>query len=298
MPAGREPRARPRRPWRGASGSGGLRVVHWAPSLQRLRPIPPAPEASACPVFPSRSRDRGTGLPCSASSSAWSPPPAACPPELPDPRTAARRPHRRAPSPAPSASASSPGASDASPGPSPSPSAPLGDFTGGTAKATLALPAGAVAYAGGTCEDGPGNAWVAVNIGQPNGAEYFGLIAGRSPYGASDLQTAAGGGTFKGDAVLVTYRHAGKTYRARPRHRVGPPVRGRLGRHAYGAPGRRHERERHLPLLLARAPRVAGPPGVTRRRSAAGQASARTSASRRARNARSVSLPARSTARR
>jgi hypothetical protein len=99
-----------------------------------------------------------------------------------------------------------------SPGPSPSASAPLGDFTGGTARASLTLPAGAVAYAGGTCEDGPGNAWVAVNIGQPNGAEYFGLIAGRSPYGASDLQTAAGGGTLKGDAVLVTYRHAGTTF--------------------------------------------------------------------------------------
>jgi hypothetical protein len=114
-------------------------------------------------------------------------------------------------SPAPSASVSSPGPS-VSPGPSPSASAPLGDFTGGTARASLALPAGAVAYAGGTCEDGPGNAWVAVNVGQPNGAEYFGLIAGRSPYGASDLQTAAGGGTLKGDAVLVTYRHAGTTF--------------------------------------------------------------------------------------
>lgn len=51
-----------------------------------------------------------------------------------------------------------------------------------------------------------------VNIGQPNGAEYFGLTAGRSPYGASDVRTAAGGGTLKGDAVIVTYRHAGATF--------------------------------------------------------------------------------------
>ena len=63
-----------------------------------------------------------------------------------------------------------------------------------------------------SCEHGPGDAWVALNIGQPNGAEYFGLIAGRSPYGASDLQTAAGGGTLKGDGVLITYRHAGTTH--------------------------------------------------------------------------------------
>ena len=115
-------------------------------------------------------------------------------------------------SPAPSASVPSPGASGASPGPSLSASSSPGDFTGGTATASLTLPAGAVAYAGGACEDGPGNAWIAVNIGQPNGAEYFGLIAGRSPYGASDLQTASGGGTLKGDAVLVTYRHAGRTF--------------------------------------------------------------------------------------
>lgn len=113
---------------------------------------------------------------------------------------------------APSATPSPPGTSDASPGASPSASAGLSDFTGGTATASLTLPAAAVAYAGGSCEHGPGDAWVALNIGQPNGAEYFGLIAGRSPYGASDLQTAAGGGTLKGDGVLITYRHAGTTH--------------------------------------------------------------------------------------
>ena len=53
---------------------------------------------------------------------------------------------------------------------------------------------------------------MAVNIGQPNGAEYFGLIAGRSPYGSSDVRTAAGGGTLKGDAVLITYRDAGAPF--------------------------------------------------------------------------------------
>jgi hypothetical protein len=123
-------------------------------------------------------------------------------------------------SPATAASASPPATSDASPGATPvaaaassgaTPvaSAPEGDFTGGTATATLTLPGGAVAFGGGSCEHGPGDAWVAVNIGQPNGAEYFGLIAGRSPYGSSDVRTAAGGGTLKGDAVLITYRDAG-----------------------------------------------------------------------------------------
>ena len=115
-------------------------------------------------------------------------------------------------SPASPTAASSPGASGtgpaATPGPSPSPS----DFTGGTASATVTLPAGAISYLGGSCEHGPGDAWVAVNIGHPNGDEYFGLVAGRSPYGPTDARTATGGGTLKGDAVLVTYRHAGAPF--------------------------------------------------------------------------------------
>jgi hypothetical protein len=115
-------------------------------------------------------------------------------------------------SPAASASVGSPAASDASPGATPSASAAQGDFTGGTATASLRLPGGTVGYAGGSCEHGPGNDWVAVNIGQPNGPEYFGLTAGRSPYGASDVRTASGGGTLKGDAVLITYRHAGAPF--------------------------------------------------------------------------------------
>ena len=115
-------------------------------------------------------------------------------------------------SPVASAPSGSPAASDASPGATPSASAAQGDFTGGTATASLTLPGGTVGYAGGSCEHGPGNDWVAVNIGQPNGPEYFGLTAGRSPYGASDVRTASGGGTLKGDAVLITYRHAGAPF--------------------------------------------------------------------------------------
>jgi len=112
--------------------------------------------------------------------------------------------------------AASPGAptagSGASPAGSPSPSASDPGFTGGSAAATVTLPRGPLAFAGGACEHGIGDAWLAVNIGQPDGAEYFGLIAGRSPYSPTDVQTATGGGTLKGDAVVVTYRHAGTVF--------------------------------------------------------------------------------------
>ena len=106
-------------------------------------------------------------------------------------------------SPAPASGAGS----SPTPAASPSPS----EFTGGTATATVSLASGSLTYAGGSCEHGPGDAWVDVNIGRPNGAEYFGLIAGRSPYSPTDVRTAAGGGTLKGDDVLVTYRHTGTT---------------------------------------------------------------------------------------
>jgi len=114
----------------------------------------------------------------------------------------------------PSAEASDAGPA-ATPAASPSPSpvaSPDAGFTGGTATATVTLPGGALTYSGGSCEHGPTNAWVAVNIGQPNGAEYFGLVAGRSPYSPTDVRTAAGGGTLKGDAVLVAYRHASSPF--------------------------------------------------------------------------------------
>jgi hypothetical protein len=111
------------------------------------------------------------------------------------------------PSEAPSAGASGGGAG-ATPAVSPSDAG----FTGGTATATVTLPSGTSTYAGGSCEHGVGDAWVAVNIGAPNGAEYFGLIAGRSPYSPTDATAATGGGTLKGDAVVVTYRHAGVTF--------------------------------------------------------------------------------------
>ena len=123
--------------------------------------------------------------------------------------------------PSPGASEAGPAAtsavsSEASPAASPvatSAASPVdADFTGGTATASVTLPGGALTYAGGSCEHGPGDAWVAVNIGQPNGAEYFGLVAGRSPYSPTDVRTAAGGGALKGDAVLVTYRHAGSPF--------------------------------------------------------------------------------------
>lgn len=86
---------------------------------------------------------------------------------------------------------------------------PEASFTGGTANARLTAPAVAT-WAGGWCSRGIDDAWLAVNVGSPNGAEYFGLVAGQSPYTASATRKATGGGTFGGDDAVVTWRHDGK----------------------------------------------------------------------------------------
>jgi hypothetical protein len=93
----------------------------------------------------------------------------------------------------------------ATPTPAPLPEA---SFTGGTAAARLELPAD-VQWRGGWCGRGAGDAWLAVNIGYPNGAEYFGLVVGRSPHTPDATRPATGGGTFAGDDAVITWRHAG-----------------------------------------------------------------------------------------
>jgi len=70
------------------------------------------------------------------------------------------------------------------------------------------LPARA-AWDGGHCARASDDAWLALNIGLPNGAEYFGLVVGRSPYTPAATRVAAKGGTFGGNDAVITWRHAG-----------------------------------------------------------------------------------------
>ena len=70
-------------------------------------------------------------------------------------------------------------------------------FTGGAGSARLTLPVRTV-WDGGDRERGASDAWLALNIGFPNGDEYFGLVLGRSPYTPEATRVAAKGGTFGG----------------------------------------------------------------------------------------------------
>ncbi len=109
-------------------------------------------------------------------------------------------------------------AAASSPSPQPSPSAatiPAASFTGGTADARLSAPARAT-WNGGWCTRGPEDAWLAVNIGFPNGAEYFGLVVGRSAYTPEATRVAAGGGTFTASDAVITWQHAGSAANLAP----------------------------------------------------------------------------------
>jgi hypothetical protein len=96
-----------------------------------------------------------------------------------------------------------------SPGPA-TPSVPIPEpsFTGGSGSARLTLPAQAT-WDGGYCTRATDDAWLALNIGFPNGDDYFGLVVGRSPYTPSATRVAARGGTFGGDDAAITWRRAG-----------------------------------------------------------------------------------------
>jgi hypothetical protein len=92
----------------------------------------------------------------------------------------------------------------------PAASYPSATFTGGSARASVTVSGAApIPFAGGWCERPVGGAWLAVDIGDPNGAEYFGLLVGRHPYGGSDASPVASGGTFADASTVVSWRHGG-----------------------------------------------------------------------------------------
>jgi hypothetical protein len=54
--------------------------------------------------------------------------------------------------------------------------------------------------------------YIAVNIGEVGGADYFGVLAGRSPRADADTRSTAGGGEFSGSDVLITIVADGNSF--------------------------------------------------------------------------------------
>ena len=92
--------------------------------------------------------------------------------------------------------------------------APIRSFKDGPANAHVTAGDQTIDYKGGTCEKGPGDKYLALNIGEVNGSgDYFGLLAGQHPSAGASAHSAQGGGNFAGqDETLVTFRHASRSY--------------------------------------------------------------------------------------
>ena len=74
----------------------------------------------------------------------------------------------------------------------------------GSATATVTVGGQTLTFANGRCDIAPDNTWLAVNIGQPDSAEYFGLLVGANPSAAGGARPVSGGGVFTDGEVALT----------------------------------------------------------------------------------------------
>ena len=72
----------------------------------------------------------------------------------------------------------------------------------GSATASVTVGDQSFTFKNGRCDKGPDDAWLAVNIGQAGGDEYFGLVVG-NPAGEEGLKSAKGGGVFTGKEIAA-----------------------------------------------------------------------------------------------
>jgi hypothetical protein len=98
---------------------------------------------------------------------------------------------------------------------------PTGTATGtatgtptGTATATVTVGDKTFTFENGTCDKGPDDAWLAVNIDQADSGEYFGLLIGAGlAHAPEGTKPAKGGGEFAGaDCGVVSATFGGNSY--------------------------------------------------------------------------------------
>jgi hypothetical protein len=81
------------------------------------------------------------------------------------------------------------------------------EFTGGSAKATVKVGDQTLTFEGGECAIGDDDQWLAVNIGEVGGDNYFGLLVGTTPGSEESARSAKGGGQFNEREFNVTWTH-------------------------------------------------------------------------------------------
>jgi hypothetical protein len=86
----------------------------------------------------------------------------------------------------------------------------VGPQFSGSATASVTVGGQSFTFKNGRCDKGPDDAWLAVNIGQAGGDEYFGLLVG-NPAGEEGLKSAKGGGVFTGKEIAAVAGTSGGT---------------------------------------------------------------------------------------
>lgn len=84
--------------------------------------------------------------------------------------------------------------------------APIGPSFSGTATATVLLGNQTFSFNNGQCDKAADEAWLAVNIGQVGGSDYFGLLVGARPGAGPDAKPARGGGEFTDGIALSAFQ--------------------------------------------------------------------------------------------
>ena len=85
----------------------------------------------------------------------------------------------------------------------------VGPTFSGNATATVKSGNETFTFKNGKCQVGPEDAWLVVNIGDPGGDTYFGLLVGANPAATAEARPVSGGGMFTDGEIAVAGKHSG-----------------------------------------------------------------------------------------
>ena len=82
----------------------------------------------------------------------------------------------------------------------------------GSATASVTVGGQSFTFTNGKCDIAPDNTWLAVNIGQAGGGEYFGLLVGANPSAPGGARPVSGGGVFTDGEIALTVEQGDSTF--------------------------------------------------------------------------------------
>ena len=89
---------------------------------------------------------------------------------------------------------------------------PTGPSFSGCATATVKVGEKTFTFKDGRCDTADDEAWLAVNIGQPGGDDYFGLVVGADPAAPEGARPVRGGGVFADGEIILSGTQGGSSF--------------------------------------------------------------------------------------